>query len=240
MAGVSKMGCCTHKWAEGNTSLVNRRSAWFLVNMAKFIIASTILATASAFLGVAPSAPAPQLHAAGIEDYIGADIETAGLWDPLGLSKDTDRLYRWRCVEIKHGRVAMLATVGYLYNDLKLTLPGVLSPSEGIKFENVPTGLAATHGNPNSVPIAGWVQMIFFIGVMETTVFKQDPAKAPGDVGGVFFRRYSDPAEKADKLKSELKNGRLAMMGIMGMLVTDQLTGLGPVTQLMTTKVVPF
>ncbi|KAH8050237.1 chlorophyll A-B binding protein [Aureococcus anophagefferens] len=186
--------------------------------MVKLIIASTILATAAAFLGVAPSAPAPQLHAAGIEDYIGADIETAGLWDPLGLSKDTDRLYRWRCVEIKHGRVAMLATVGYLYNDLKLTLPGVLSP----------------------VPIAGWVQMIFFIGVMETTVFKQDPAKAPGDVGGVFFRRYSDPAEKADKLKSELKNGRLAMMGIMGMLVTDQLTGLGPVTQLMTTKVVPF
>ncbi|KAH8046403.1 chlorophyll A-B binding protein [Aureococcus anophagefferens] len=91
--------------------------------MVKLIIASTILATASAFLGVAPSAPAPQLRAAGIEDYIGADIETAGLWDPLGLSKDTDRLYRWRCVEIKHGRVAMLATVGYLYNDLKLTLP---------------------------------------------------------------------------------------------------------------------
>ena len=40
----------------------------------------------------------------------------------------------------------MLATTGYLYNDLKLYLPGVLSPSEGLKFEDVPTGLAATHG----------------------------------------------------------------------------------------------
>ncbi|KAH8047407.1 chlorophyll A-B binding protein [Aureococcus anophagefferens] len=159
--------------------------------MVKLIIASTILATAAAFLGVAPSAPAPQLHAAGIEDYIGADIETAGLWDPLGLSKDTDRLYRWRCVEIKHGRVAMLAT------------------------------------------------MIFFIGVMETTVFKQDPAKARA-TSAASSPPLQRPAEKADKLKSELKNGRLAMMGIMGMLVTDQLTGLGPVTQLMTTKVVPF
>ncbi|KAK7237217.1 chlorophyll A-B binding protein [Aureococcus anophagefferens] len=185
--------------------------------MAKLLLSALTLSTSTAFVGVQPSAPASQLHAAGIEDYIGADIETAGLWDPLGLSKDADRLYRWRCVEIKHGRVAMLATVGYLYNDLKLTLPGVLSP----------------------VPIAGWVQMIFFIGVLETTVFKQDPAKAPGDVGGVFFAATATPRRRPTS-KSELKNGRLAMMGIMGMLVTDQLTGLGPVTQLMTTKVVPF
>ena len=206
--------------------------------MARVLGAALLLSSASAF--VAPSAPQQTQLRAGIDSYYGADIETAGLWDPLGLSKNEDKLYRWRCVEIKHGRVAMAATVGYLYNDLKLYLPGTLSPSAGLKFEDVPTGLAATHGFPNSVPIAGWVQMIFFIGTLETTVFKQDPTKAPGDVGGVFFKRYSDPEEKAEKLKSEIKNGRLAMMGIMGMLVTDQLTGLGPVTQLMTTKVVPF
>ena len=92
--------------------------------------------------------------------------------------------------------------------------------------------LAATHGFPNSVPIAGWVQIIGFIGVLETTTFKQDPAKEAGNVGGDLFRRYSDPAERETKLISELKNGRLAMMGIMGMLVTDQLTGMGPISWL--------
>ena len=128
--------------------------------------------------------------------------------------------------------VAMAATVGYLYNDLQLNFPGTLSPSASLKFADVPTGLAATHGFPNSVPIAGWVQIIGFIGVLETTTFKQDPAKEAGNVGGDLFRRYSDPAERETKLISELKNGRLAMMGIMGMLVTDQLTGMGPISWL--------
>ena len=59
--------------------------------------------------------------------------------------------------------------------------------------------------------------------------FKQDPAKEAGNVGGDLFRRYSDPAERETKLISELKNGRLAMMGIMGMLVTDPARGHGPI-----------
>mmetsp|Transcript_12120 Transcript_12120/g.37310 ORF Transcript_12120/g.37310 Transcript_12120/m.37310 type:complete len:214 (-) Transcript_12120:45-686(-) len=203
--------------------------------MAKSLLA--LAATAGAL--VAPStAPKASVAVKGVSDMIGGTIETAGLWDPLRLSKGAsdEQLYRWRCVELKHGRVAMAATVGYLYNDLKLNFPGTLSPSEGIKFTDVPTGLAATHGFDKSVPIAGWVQIIGFIGVLETTVFKQDPAKDAGDVGGAFFKRYSDAAEKEEKLVSELKNGRLAMMGIMGMLVTDQITGLGPITQLITTK----
>ena len=39
-------------------------------------------------------------------------VETAGLWDPWGFSKNEEKLYRYRCVEIKHGRVAMLAVTG--------------------------------------------------------------------------------------------------------------------------------
>ena len=183
---------------------------------------------------VAPAAPKATVKVQGVSDMIGGTIETAGLWDPLRLSDGAsdEQLHRWRCVELKHGRVAMAATVGYLYNDLQLNFPGTLSPSVGLKFADVPTGLAATHGFPNSVPIAGWVQIIGFIGVLETTTFKQDPAKEAGNVGGDLFRRYADPAERETKLISELKNGRLAMMGIMGMLVTDQLTGMGPISWL--------
>ena len=183
---------------------------------------------------VAPAAPKATVKVQGVSDMIGGTIETAGLWDPLRLSDGAsdEQLHRWRCVELKHGRVAMAATVGYLYNDLQLNFPGTLSPSIGLKFTDVPTGLAATHGFPNCVPIAGWVQIIGFIGVLETTTFKQDPAKEAGNVGGDLFRRYKDPAERETKLISELKNGRLAMMGIMGMLVTDQLTGMGPISWL--------
>lgn len=185
---------------------------------------------------VAPARPAAAtVQVAGARDMLGGTIETAGFWDPLRLSDDAsdEQLHRWRCVELKHGRVSMAATVGYLYNDLQLNFPGTLSPSAGLKFADVPTGLAATHGFPNSVPIAGWVQLIGFIGVLETTTFKQDPSLEAGNVGGDLFRRYEDPAEKEMKLTSELKNGRLAMMGIMGMLVTDQLTGMGPITYLL-------
>ena len=35
-------------------------------------------------------------------DYAGGDVETAGFWDPLGIAKE-NKMYRWRCVEIKHG-----------------------------------------------------------------------------------------------------------------------------------------
>merc|ERR1719181_2376695 len=39
-----------------------------------------------------------------------------GFWDPLGLSNDGDEdvFKRRRSVEIKHGRICMLATMGYI------------------------------------------------------------------------------------------------------------------------------
>lgn len=49
-----------------------------------------------------------------VNDMLGADVETDGVFDPLGYGKDDASLFRRRAVELKHGRVAMLAVTGYL------------------------------------------------------------------------------------------------------------------------------
>jgi len=57
--------------------------------------------------------------------------------------------------------------------------------------------------------------------------FAQDPNLAPGDVVGdkIPWVRYSDPAVKEFKLNAERNNGRAAMMGIVGMVIHEVLTG---------------
>lgn len=164
-----------------------------------------------------------------LKDELGA-IGPLGYWDPLGMGKARpDKFTRWRAVEIKHGRIAMMATTGYIAQSC-LRWPGYLSTSAGIKFADLPNGILAL----KSVPPLGLFQILAFIGLMETQTWRfldgswpgEVPKdKAPGDVAGDFWVRYSDPEEKAYKLNIELNNGRAAMLGITGMLMHDHLTG---------------
>jgi hypothetical protein len=152
----------------------------------------------------------------------------AGFFDPLGLSKDgnTEAFNRRRVTEIKHGRVSMLACLGYIVPEY-FRWPGYCSPSESLTFSDVPNGLAAL----SKIPGAGWTQILLFGGILETGFFKYDPSRAPGDYknGGVLGipngSTLPDGAEKTKKLNAELANGRLAMMAIIGMFYQDGLTG---------------
>jgi light-harvesting complex I chlorophyll a/b binding protein 1 len=164
-----------------------------------------------------------------LKDELGA-IGPLGYWDPLGMGKARpDKFQRWRAVEIKHGRIAMMATTGYIAQSC-LRWPGYLSTSADIKFADLPNGILAL----KSVPPLGLFQILAFIGLMETQTWRfldgswpgEVPGgKAPGDVAGDFWVRYTDPEEKAYKLNIELNNGRAAMLGITGMLMHDHLTG---------------
>merc|ERR1712056_156377 len=172
------------------------------------------------FFGGGDSSPAYKAFDPAME--LGVQ-EPVGLWDPLGLSSDGDEaaFKRRRSVELKHGRVCMAATIGYIV-PYCYKFPGFLSPTQGVKFADVPNGLAAL----GKVPALGWVQIIFFAGIVEGAFGVTDDYKngTPGDYGWKVITS-DDPAEKQKKLAAELANGRLAMVAIIGMFFQDGLTG---------------
>ena len=118
---------------------------------------------------------------------------------------------------MKHGRIAMAATVGMLTQQTT-RFEGFLSPSQNLKFEDIPNGLGAL----KAVPIEGWVQMAVLIGAHEILV-KQREGKAPGDFGtGYFGFSMNDQSSKQlSSLSAEIANGRLAMLGILGMFASE-------------------
>merc|ERR1719183_513875 len=147
---------------------------------------------------------APATVTMGFESELGA-TGPLGLWDPLGLTKaKPEKFTRWRAVEIKHGRIAMAATTGYIAQEC-FRWPGYLSKVNGVKFADIPNGIKGLA----AVPPLGLAQILLFIGVMEVATwrFYEGPwpgtvpsGKAPGDVAGELWVRYSDPEEKANKL----------------------------------------
>merc|ERR1719160_1603624 len=94
--------------------------------------------------------------------------DPVGFWDPLGLAADGDEatFKRRRAVEIKHGRISMYACIGYIVPEY-FKFPGYLSPSNDLKFADVPNGLAAL----SKLPLLGGAQIIAFCGIIETTGF---------------------------------------------------------------------
>ncbi|CAE8634065.1 unnamed protein product [Polarella glacialis] len=154
-----------------------------------------------------------------------------GFWDPLGLaaSGNAADFKRRREVELKHGRVSMFATIGYIVPEY-FRIPGNLSNYQGIKFAELPNGLAAL----SKVPSLGWFQIVGFAGLTEVMVYNKEENNEPGNYGagflglrtvGIMNTGIQEPDLRKKKLNTELANGRLAMMAIMGMLFQDGLTG---------------
>ena len=92
-------------------------------------------------------------------------------------------------------------------------LPGYLSPSAGLKFADVPNGLAAI----SKVPAAGWGQILAYMAFCEVSQDQSPGTPAAAGDFGFKVLTASDPEEKTKKLSAELANGRLAMMAIIGM-----------------------
>jgi len=172
-----------------------------------------------------------------------------GFWDPLGMV-DLDLFdfgqegtIGWlRHAEIKHGRVAMAAFVGYCVQANGICFPwaltgGPLSDGESIMFSDI-----AAAGFPESqwdaLPSAAKLQIFGTILILETVGESMKPHYTKGGKPGYFpslkeaeniphpvpFDLYDpfelfgkmDEATKARRLNMELHNGRLAMLGMFG------------------------
>ena len=197
----------------------------------KLALLATLAGSAAAF-APAPVKSSSTALSADFSKEIGAQMPL-GFWDPLGLvdGVEQDEFDRLRWVELKHGRVAMLAVVGYLVTYAGVRFPGA---------EDIPSGFAALDNLPGMV----WAQMIATWSMMEAA--NQDQFKGPwgtnqnalGDSPAEFkgdFRngaldfgwdKLSDDAKRR-KRAIELNQGRAAQMGILGLMVHEKLGNVG-------------
>lgn len=129
----------------------------------KIALATLLIGSAAAFAPAAKKAGTSSASSAlnSYENELGV-IEPTGFFDPLGLSKDIDQetFDKYRTCELKHGRVCMLAVVGYVVQEI-YRWPGEIAP--GLAFADIPNGVAAV----DAIPSLGWAQMFFAIGATD-------------------------------------------------------------------------
>lgn len=188
----------------------------------KFAVLASLLASAAAF-APAQTNSRTSVSLNAFENEVGVQ-QPLGYWDPLGLVADGDqaRFDRLRFVEIKHGRICMLAVAGYLTTEAGIRLPGLIS-YDGTSFADIPSGFDAL----SAVPAAGITQILAFIGFLEIAVMRDRVGgEFPGDFRNNFidfgWDTFSD-AKKLEKRAIELNNGRAAQMGILALMVHEKM-----------------
>ena len=191
------------------------------------LILATLLTSAAAF---APSQVAQTTTALNaFESELGVQAPL-GFFDPLGLLDDADqeRFDRLRYVELKHGRICQLAFLGNIITRAGYHLPGNID-SAGTTFDSIPNGWAAVQ----AIPEAGLLQIISFVGLLELFVMKDiTGGEFPGDFRNEFLDFGWDTFDEETKLSKrgiELNNGRAAQLGILGLMVHEQLGGVLPI-----------
>jgi len=182
-----------------------------------------------------------------------------GYWDPMNLV-DYDQFSQGqeasigflRQAEIKHGRVAMAAFVGYIVQSNGIYFPWKLTGD--ISYADI-----AAAGSPpdqwDALPTAAKVQILSFIGLLElfsetSTILEMSDNKhyMRGGKPGAFpkintflphpipfelydpfgFSKNASEEKKAKGLVTEINNGRAAMLGIMGFLAAQKVPGSVP------------
>jgi hypothetical protein len=133
---------------------------------------------------------------------------------------DEARFNRLRYVEIKHGRIAMLAVLGHIHTAFGARIGGDIA--KDLPFASIKTGIAGL----SDIPTAGVLQIVAFIGFLEVFVMTdKGKGEFPGDLRNGMFKWNASEEEMMEKRAIELNQGRAAQMGILGLMVHEQLSG---------------
>jgi hypothetical protein len=173
----------------------------------KLAILALATGSAAAFApaGQATSSTALNAGSSFIDSKAGG-LPPLGAWDPLGLATTEAKFDTFRAVELKHGRVAQMAVLGYVVPEF-YRFPGEVA--HGVNFADVPSGVAALYGG---LPPMGWVQIIMTIGFVETYGVLGDFEMGKPELSGeTLVKRQTQ----------ELQHGRLAMLATMELLRHD-------------------
>ena len=151
-----------------------------------------------------------------------------GFFDPVGFCTDASegKIKFYREVELKHGRVAMLASLGFLVGEQFHPLfGGNIDVPSYIAFQETPLQTF-------------WPAVIVLLSIVE--VFSVFSFNAPfggepwsvrsdyesGDLGfDPIGLKPSDAVEYKEMATKEINNGRLAMIAIAGMVGQELATG---------------
>eukprot|EP00904_Undaria_pinnatifida_P009986 jgi/Undpi1/6117/HiC_scaffold_20.g08602.m1 len=202
--------------------------------------AATLIASSTAFVApmgavrsVAPASSSRLTMQSAGSEYVstlaGAPFPNGKIFDPLEFADSATPadIKKWREAEIKHGRVSMLACLGVVVAERFHPLfmgPDYIGPAVN-HFQEI------TAQYPQF-----WTYAIFAMGLLEyrsiTTAYGEpDPITGEGDLkedyipGNLGFDPLGMKPKNPTVLKSmetkELNNGRLAMIGIAGMLVQE-------------------
>jgi len=201
--------------------------------------------------------PGGLLDPADVPAYLNGELAGDYGYDPLGLGKDTEQVEKYRAAELIHARWAMLAAAGIIIPE-GLESNGA-NIHGGVWFETgaemlnggtldyfaVPFGVV-DNPLPLVVVIAIEVGLMAAVegfrakgtgpkgyspgfGKFEDDVFSGLDSINPG---GPFdpLGLADDPEVFAELKVKEIKNGRLAMVSVLGFAVQGAVTGEGPYT----------
>lgn len=174
---------------------------------------SALVASASAFAPVVKTSSSTSTLNAWKDDTVVGITPPVGFFDPMGLSvgKSDEVMNLYREAELKHGRVAMAACLGWY-----VTAAGV-HPAFNSALSSDPLKAA------QELPVVGWLQFVLGCGAIEwlSQQIKDRPGYRPGDILGAAYWVDDSDDGWVDYQNKELNNGRLAMLAIMGIITQD-------------------